>query len=1151
MHLPKRRLVLMMMWLVAAVIVSFWFFGRQSSLVKAEGTYGLLGTTNDQNGGADAVNWSQAYPLMIDAYGHYLSYIQSQTNGYKWIYSNDTGGTWAEIEANTTLNNRPAAVYDPVNDKIHALVANGGDVVYRRYRIKRDVHYNIVNIIVDSEATAMGLDDDEGCINTATNNPFILWRDNGSNGIIVAFWSMFRECGGTQISETRASMRTLSNTNADVVQSNWEALDGTSDAGGSTSPALVDYDKLYGVTGVLEIFQHSGMIQSGSGAHAGDIYYFNVDENDTNGFQRLEWTGSNWSGSSTSRVTFGGDVNNAQGYSLKHELLSKPVYDDVNDRVYVGIARWLDNTNGDTQSLFYIDSSDAPVLGANVYSAGGAHCLYPTFDLMYDSVDNLVYFFYDISAGDNTCGHAYYKTFDGSGLGTATPFFTLTNRSADIPIVHQDRSSNNRALLLFRVNNESTPGTPPHDIYFGYLDLPNPTASPTPTVITSPYQETSFAVFDLLCTLSDTVQATNISGGEVELQATLRDDFEPRHTPYDDMFANWGYGNFGGGTTYRPDPQGTITIYDSGAGAFVYDNSVNNRKVLEFRAKFTNDNFQHIGWADVAAGEPAFNQFIMFSTFNNGQLNIRDHLGSTALGSSYLDAFHTYRIEWNATSVEFFIDGASVGTLNDTINESLNFIATNNTLTAGSDLELDWVKMYNYPDTTGTFESCSINSGLAETAWVLNNTVSTTIPAGTSVTIQARTSNDNTSWSAWSSALGGGDAVPTKGQFIQYQVTFSGTSTETSSLNNIEFGFSSPPDAPTGLAQYKSDGTTSIATGASTDEDTVKLALNASDADASDILQVEVEVQPIGSAFTDVATHTQADVDYNGTPIAVQLTVGSLIDTTGYHWQARVCDDEQCSTWVSYGGNAESAADFISSINDPPTAPSSLGSVDVTTGSTITDTTPTFTYTLSDPDTGQQVSYQIQVDDNADFGSPLIDFTSALGAQGSHSFTVGQATLGGSYATGSVGQQLGNGTYYWRVRTIDASSEASVYTESNNGGVAFVVDIQVTPTPTPTASPTATATSTPSPTSTSTPAATSTTTATPPVSDTPTVTDSVFETITPLPTNSGTPMTPTPVTGTEDQSTTWRSVWWCLLPLVAFLIGVIIFAWRRRSRDNE
>ena len=122
-----------------------------------------------------------------------------------------------------------------------------------------------------------------------------------------------------------------------------------------------------------------------------------------------------------------------------------------------------------------------------------------------------------------------------------------------------------------------------------------------------------------------------------------------------------------------------------------------------------------------------------------------------------------------------------------------------------------------------------------------------------------------------------------------------------------------------------------------------------------------------------------------------------------------------------------------------PVAPASLGPTGLVNGSVIASTTPTFQFTLADSDSLDTVKYRIQIDDTADFSSPVVDYTSALSAQGTVSFTVGQAVGGGSYTNGSAGQVLGAASYYWRVLTIDDSSISSAYTTANSGLVAFVI----------------------------------------------------------------------------------------------------------------
>lgn len=138
--------------------------------------------------------------------------------------------------------------------------------------------------------------------------------------------------------------------------------------------------------------------------------------------------------------------------------------------------------------------------------------------------------------------------------------------------------------------------------------------------------------------------------------------------------------------------------------------------------------------------------------------------------------------------------------------------------------------------------------------------------------------------------------------------------------------------------------------------------------------------------------------------------------------------------------------------NQYPNLPASLGPTNLANNSWSTNTAPTFTYSLLDSDSGDTVGYRIQVDDSADFSSPIIDYTSGTKSQGSFNFVVGQTagagTSGvGSYSVGSVGQTLANGSYYWRVRAFDNVGANSSYATANGGAVAFKIDTTAPTTP--------------------------------------------------------------------------------------------------------
>ncbi len=126
--------------------------------------------------------------------------------------------------------------------------------------------------------------------------------------------------------------------------------------------------------------------------------------------------------------------------------------------------------------------------------------------------------------------------------------------------------------------------------------------------------------------------------------------------------------------------------------------------------------------------------------------------------------------------------------------------------------------------------------------------------------------------------------------------------------------------------------------------------------------------------------------------------------------------------------------------NQDPTAPTSLAPTAMVDGSFGASNQPSLTFSLADPDAGNTVQYRVQIDDSSDFSSVVADYTSALAAQGSFSFTVGQVAGSGSYTTGTSGQTLADGSYYWRVKTIDNSSASSSYSTANSGAIAFKVD---------------------------------------------------------------------------------------------------------------
>jgi len=118
--------------------------------------------------------------------------------------------------------------------------------------------------------------------------------------------------------------------------------------------------------------------------------------------------------------------------------------------------------------------------------------------------------------------------------------------------------------------------------------------------------------------------------------------------------------------------------------------------------------------------------------------------------------------------------------------------------------------------------------------------------------------------------------------------------------------------------------------------------------------------------------------------------------------------------------------------NSSPNQPSSLGPTEYVNGSWGNDNTPTLQFTQSDPDISDTLKYTIQIDNNSNFLSPEVNYTSGLLAQGGTSYTP---------------SPLADGSYYWRVMSTDNKGATSSWAVANGGIVAFRIDISNPSTP--------------------------------------------------------------------------------------------------------
>src|SRR5207249_2510994 len=201
-----------------------------------------------------------------------------------------------------------------------------------------------------------------------------------------------------------------------------------------------------------------------------------------------------------------------------------------------------------------------------------------------------------------------------------------------------------------------------------------------------------------------------------------------------------------------------------------------------------------------------------------------------------------------------------------------------------------------------------------------------------------------------------------------------------------------PPLAPTALGQFQNDGVTAIPVGGSGRSRSAVFKGTVTDPNPSDVVRLEVEVEPLGTAFTGVPNGSGAAVA-NGT--IATATVAGLTDNVSYHWQARAVDQTgRAGPWASFGGNAETAADFKVAmagsqlvVTVPPT--------NTAAGAAIPPAATQLAFTVQPTNTaaGAPITPAVQVTARDASGNTATQFTGnitvALGAN------QGGATLGG------------------------------------------------------------------------------------------------------------------------------------------------------------
>lgn len=143
--------------------------------------------------------------------------------------------------------------------------------------------------------------------------------------------------------------------------------------------------------------------------------------------------------------------------------------------------------------------------------------------------------------------------------------------------------------------------------------------------------------------------------------------------------------------------------------------------------------------------------------------------------------------------------------------------------------------------------------------------------------------------------------------------------------------------------------------------------------------------------------------------------------TLSINWVETTDSDASLGSLITFTNTVNGGHNLNWNFNSAPTV-STLGPTELVDGSWTKDNTPTLTFTTADVD-GNNVAYQLVVDNDSDFLTPTYDATSPFAAAGAVSTTTAA---------------LSDASYYWQVRVGDGAATSSW--SAANAGVAFRVD---------------------------------------------------------------------------------------------------------------
>jgi len=306
---------------------------------------------------------------------------------------------------------------------------------------------------------------------------------------------------------------------------------------------------------------------------------------------------------------------------------------------------------------------------------------------------------------------------------------------------------------------------------------------------------TSFSDLGQSCVVNSNTHVSDAGGGAVSLAAVEADDFTTTAL----NTTRWRAGTWSGGA-YSPTSSGSVLtiLATTTGGGWVRSVPTYTHAIMEAVVTFGSATNQRIGFGSNGF---ASNRYFVFGTstgdghlhalVNNNGTEQNIDLGPLPTG------MHHYRIEWTALDASndqaaFYLDGILQTSLSVTNVGASNFFLYLSNPSTSVPMLVDAAQSAPTYRTSGTYTSCSYDAGTRSTwksaAW------NPSLPTGTTVTAQVRTSTNGTTWSVWRTlATASGSPVTTPTRFIEFRLTLSSTSnSQTPLVNSVTLTSTSP-----------------------------------------------------------------------------------------------------------------------------------------------------------------------------------------------------------------------------------------------------------------------------------------------------------------------------------------------------------------------